>query len=220
MDTPPRRRFLIILIGVGAIAAVVIGVGIYGLIRGPGQNNRGPAPTGTSETGPTLTSATPSGLPTIIPAADAVDYATGVAEAIFTWDTASAHTRADYVTVPAAEAAPTGEEGNGLVADLDNYYPTAEQWRTLLEYETRQYLTVTDASIPPSWPGIVESSGDQLAEGTVAVTIRGERHRAGVWAGEDTQSVHEVAFTVFVACAPDADRCYLLRLSGLGTPLE
>lgn len=215
-----RRRLLIVLISVCTIAALLIGVGIYGLIRGPGASSSSPALTVTSGADSTSTPDARPVLPVISPSRDPVDYARDVAEAIFEWNTGAGFTRSEYFAVPAAETAPTGDEGNGLIADLNGYYPTVEQWRTLLEYETRQHLTVTEAGVPDSWAGIVASSGDQLADGTVAVTIRGDRHRTGVWAGEAAESVHEVAFTVFVLCPPDADRCHLLRLSGMGTPLE
>lgn len=220
--TAARRRFLIVLISVGTVAALLIGVGIYGLIRGPGGGSARPDPTIAPGAGSISApdADTRPVLPVISPSRDPVGYARDVAEAIFEWDTGAGYTRSEYFAVPAAETAPTGEEGNGLIADLNGYYPTVEQWRTLLAYETRQHLTITEAAIPDSWAGIVAASRDQLAEGTVAVTIRGERHRTGVWAGEAAESVHEVAFTVFVLCPTDADQCYLLRLSGLGTPLE
>lgn len=221
MDTTAtRRRFLIVLVSVGTIATLLIGVGIYGLIRGPGEPSDTPAPTVSPGASPTSVPGSRAVLPVVSASRDPVGYARDVAEAIFDWDTGAGYTRSEYFAVPAAEAAPAGDEGNGLIADLNGYYPTIEQWRTLLEYETRQYLAITEAVIPDSWPGIVDSSGDQLAEGTVAVTIRGERHRTGVWAGEAADSVHEVAFTVFVLCPPETDRCHLLRLSRLGTPLE
>lgn len=221
MDTNvSRRRFLIVLISVGMVAALLIGVGIYGLIRGPGGGTSVPARTDAPGRSSASVPDTRVVLPVISSSRDPIDYAREVAEAIFEWDTGVGFTRSEYFAVPAAEAAPTGEESNGLIADLNGYYPTVEQWRQLLGYETSQYLTITEAGVPDSWAGIVTSSGDQLADGTIAVTIRGERHRTGVWAGETAKSVHEVAFTVFVLCPPNADRCHLLRLSGLDTPLE
>lgn len=221
MDTTSsRRRLLIILLSVGAIGALLVGVGIYGLIHGPGSGSTDPAPTATPNASSTSGTGARPELPEIASSDDPVEYARAVAEAIFEWDTGAGYMRSEYFDVPVAEAAPTGDEGNGLIADLNNYYPSDEQWRSLLEYETSQYLTITDAAIPDSWAEILETSGDQLQDGTVAVTIHGERHRTGVWGGEAAESVHEVAFTVFVLCAPDADQCSLLRLSGLGTPLE
>lgn len=221
MDTTSsRRRFLIVLVGVGVIVALLVGVGIYGLIRGPGGGGADPAPSSTPGASSPSGTAGRAELPEITPSDDPVAYARAVAEAIFAWDTGAGYTRSEYFDIPVAEAAPTGDEGNGLIADLNNYYPSDEQWRSLLEYETSQHLTITDAGIPDSWAEILETSGEQLQDGTVAVTIYGERHRTGVWGGEAAESVHEVAFTVFVLCAPDADQCSLLRLSGLGTPLE
>ena len=211
---------MIVVIAAATIGLLLIGVGIYGLIRGPGTSADPADPSETSAPGSTDPGRGSDALPTVRGPADPVDYAREIAQALFTWDTASGIDRSDYLQVLADEAAPAGEEGNGLIADLGNYFPTQEQWRQLLGYETRQHLTIDSAEVPGSWAQILEDASGQLAEGTVAVTIRGERHRSGVWNGEDASSSHEVAFTVFVLCPPDTDRCHLLRLSGLGTPLE
>lgn len=60
----------------------------------------------------------------------------------------------------------------------------------------------------------------QLAEGTIAYTIEGTRHREGVWNDEQVTSEHPVMFTVFIVCAPTYDTCHLLRLSQLDNPLR
>lgn len=44
MDTSARRRFLIILIGTLTIAVLLVGVGVYGLIRGPAPATTPDAP--------------------------------------------------------------------------------------------------------------------------------------------------------------------------------
>ncbi|MBU3995065.1 hypothetical protein J2X12_003829 [Pseudarthrobacter oxydans] len=220
MEPSARRRFMIVVITAGTIGLLLIGVGIYGLIRGPGTSADPSDPSETSAPRSTDPGRGSDALPMVRGSADPVDYAREIAQALFTWDTSSGIDRSDYLQVLADEAAPAGEEGNGLVADLGNYFPTQEQWRQLLGYETRQQLTIDSAEVPGSWAQILEDASGQLAEGTVAVTIRGERQRSGVWNGEDASSSHEVAFTVFVLCPPEADRCHLLRLSGLGTPLE
>lgn len=218
MDTSARRRFLIILIGTLTIAVLLVGVGVYGLIRGPAPATTPDAPA--AGTTPVPSHSVPTLPATLAPSTDPVRYAREIADALFAWDTTTGHTRSDYLAALAGEAAPDGEEGNGLVADLNGYYPTVEQWRRLLEYQTRQHLVIDTAVIPDSWPQIVASAGDKLAPGTVAITIRGDRHRSGFWAGETAESVHKVAFTVFVLCPSDGDRCHLLRLSANGTPLE
>jgi len=58
-----------------------------------------------------------------------------------------------------------------------------------------------------------------LLPGTTAFTITGVRHRSGVWEGTPVTSEHDVAFTVFVVCAPSYPACHLLRLSRLDEPL-
>lgn len=214
MDSPPRRRTLILLAALAAVTVAAVAVGVYGLIRGPGDT--APSPTAAS----TATATTTTGaLPTLDPTSDPVAYATEIAQALFTWDTAIRHTRDDYLEVILGQAAPSGEEINGLVADLNNYYPTASQWRQLTEYDTRQQLSIDAAVVPDSWEQIARDNADTLAVGTVAVTVTGVRHRAGTWDGQSATSDHDVTFTVFVAC-PDTGTCQLLRLSGLGTPLE
>lgn len=218
MDSPPRRRTLILLAVVAVVAVVIVAVGVYGLIRGPGAS---PAPSASS--GPSVTSSPVTGtsapLTTVAAARDPVTYAARVAEALFTWDTSSRHTRADYLQVIFDEADPSGEEAAGLVADLERYYPTAAQWQKLTEYGTAQQLSIDTAVVPDSWAQIARDNADTLQEGTTAVTIRGTRHRTGTWDSQPAQADHDVAFTVFVACPAGKD-CTLLRLSGLGTPLE
>jgi hypothetical protein len=59
-----------------------------------------------------------------------------------------------------------------------------------------------------------------LLPGTTGLTIRGIRHRTGVWEGEPVASEHDVAFTVFIVCGPSYSECHLLRLSMLDKPLD
>lgn len=119
-----------------------------------------------------------------------------------------------------AIADPTGESSAGLASDLAGYLPSAAAWAELRQYETRQWLTVATISIPGSWATALVQAGDDLLPGTAAYTIRGTRHRAGVWEGELVTSEHELAFTVFIVCAPTYSQCHVLRLSRLGEPLE
>ncbi|WP_237089432.1 hypothetical protein [Nocardioides dokdonensis] len=117
-------------------------------------------------------------------------------------------------------ADPTGESSAGLVADIANYLPTDQIWIELRKYETRQWIEVVSATVPDLWATAEAQAGDELLPGTTAFTIRGTRHREGVWEGEDVASQHEVAFTVFIVCAPTYPKCHLLRLSRLDDPLE
>lgn len=147
-------------------------------------------------------------------------FAEQVAEVLFTWDTRALATSSVVVEQLAALADPTGESSAGLVADIANYLPTDPVWIELRTYETRQWLEVTSTEVPDLWATAEAQAGDQLLPGTAAFTIRGVRHRAGVWEGEDVASQHDVAFTVFVVCAPAYPECHLLRLSRLDEPLD
>ncbi|MGH8881824.1 MAG: hypothetical protein ACRD0P_31495, partial [Stackebrandtia sp.] len=139
---------------------------------------------------------------------------------LFTWDTMSGLTPEDYANPVLVDADPTGAETNGLLADLERYLPTRQAWADMLEYRTRQTLTVTTAYIPASWHRIERDNPKRLADGTTAVTIEGIRHRYGTWLGEPHTSDHEVAFTIFLTCPPTHDRCHTLRLSRLDNPLR
>lgn len=221
--TPLSGRRPLVIVSVAAVVlAVLIGVGVYGLVRGPAEPHNGGDPSSGDASAPpeprtpTATGAVPSALPrTTNPAR----YARSVAEAIFAWDTMSGLMPADYASVVIADADPSGYETNGLASDLANYLPTVETWQQLRAYRVTQSLTIEQAYVPSSWPGIVASAGDQLTPGTVAVTMEGVRHRAGVWYGERVTADHDVSFTVFVACRPAFDRCHVLRLSQLDNPL-
>lgn len=222
--SPSRRRLVILLLAVGLVGVVVVAIGLYGLIAGPGTR----APGGTTEplepgtVAPTATGSPgePEALPRLPHTSDAVRYARAVAEALFTWDTLGGHTRDEHLGVLLADADPTGYEAAGLAADLRGYLPSAEVWQQLREYGTAQHLEDVAAAVPESWAGIVAESGDELLPGTVAVTVDATRVRDGVWLEEPAHSEHPVAFTVFVACEPSFDRCQLLRLSAPDNPLR
>lgn len=159
-------------------------------------------------------------LPELTPIADPEAFARLVAQAIFTWDTTAVVPLADYTSRLIAVADPTGESSPGLVADLTGYLPTATAWDELRMYSTRQWLKITSVKVPSQWPQAMEQAGpDSLLPGTTAYTITGVRHRAGVWEDKPVNSVHEVAFTIFIVCAPAYPNCHVLRLSRLGDPL-
>ncbi|GAB3033029.1 hypothetical protein GCM10011376_25690 [Nocardioides flavus (ex Wang et al. 2016)] len=153
-------------------------------------------------------------------ASDAETFAQGVAEVLFDWDTQEMTTPTSTTELLVAVADPTGESSAGLVADIANYLPTEEIWPRLRKYETRQWIEVTSIEVPDQWAIALQQAGDELAPGTVALTVRGVRHRSGVWEGEGVTSEHDVAFTVFAVCAPTYPECHLLRLSRLDDPLE
>jgi hypothetical protein len=153
------------------------------------------------------------------PTSDPEEFATLVSLALFTWDTTATdpgEVRGRLLAV----ADPTGEESPGLLADLDSYLPDAAAWTHLAQYSTRQWIEITTAEVPAAWTAALDATpASDVAPGTAAVTVTGTRHRAGVWEGDEVTSRHNVAFTVFVVCAPSYPTCHLLRLSELDNPL-
>ena len=81
-------------------------------------------------------------------------------------------------------------------------------------------ITVDSVTTPASWAQAEAQAGDALLPGTTAYTVRGTRHRSGVWEGAPVETTHEVSFTVFLVCAPSYPACRLLRLSMLDQPLD
>lgn len=220
-----RRRLIITLTATGLVIAVLAGIGVYGLITGPQGNTDAPGDRPPAPTAP-LDPTDPNGqpgeaeLPALPRTNNPESYARAVAEALFTWDTFILLTPSDHRGVLIEDADPTGTETPGLIADLDGYFPSAATWRDLAEYRTRQHLEIDRVFIPAQWEEAVAASGGQIAEGTVAYTVEGTRHRDGVWYDDPVESAHAVAFTVFVSCEPVFDRCHLLRLSELDNPLH
>lgn len=217
-----RRRLIITLTATALVVLTLAGIGIYGLVARPDQT---PAPTSRS-TVPAPPAPSSSGQPTLealpgLPETnDSEQYAEAVAHALFDWDTFTLYTPADHRTVLIDDADPSGTETPGLVTDLHGYFPSTETWRDLAEYRTRQSLVIDRVFVPEQWDEAVAAANGQIADGTIAYTIEGTRHREGVWYDDPVESRHEVAFTVFVACEPVFDRCHLLRLSQLDNPLR
>lgn len=60
---------------------------------------------------------------------------------------------------------------------------------------------------------------NEIADGTVAVTITGTRTRTGGWNDEPATKTYPVEFTMFVSC-PAEGTCSVLRLSRLGAALH
>lgn len=223
LSEPRTRRRLITAAGAAVAVLVLAGVGVYGLLAGPpSQDNDdsaipGPMVTAPSDPVPTTTLR----LPVVRTSADPVTFARNVATALFEWDTASGFMPLDYTSVILDVGDPTGQEQAGLASDIAAYLPSRDAWIDLRHYATTQHLTIDTTYIPDAWATAVEQAHPgQLAEGTVAVTIEGTRHREGLWNDEPVTSEHGVAFTVFVVCAPTYDTCHLLRLSQLDNPLR
>jgi hypothetical protein len=215
----------ILLVMACALALTLVGVGVLGLIRAPGDSSTDPtrdrpapdvivADAGSVDPVATLEDRS---LPHT---ADPIAYAKAVATSLFDWHTAAGFLPADYSAAVLADADPSGEETPGLLDDIATYLPTVEQWLDLGAMAVVQSIDIDDAYVPDSWDAAVQQAHGQLRPGTTAVTITGTRHRSGVWNGEVAESSHPVSFTVFVACPPGFDRCHVLRLSQLDNPLR
>ena len=223
---PRNRRRLVALIAAGIVLLLLASVGVYGLLTGPRTSTStdpGPEPGPTTTAPPTVAPSTPQ--PPRIPAgprsANPETFAQGVASTLFAWDTASGLWPLDYSPTILAVGDPSGDEQAGLASDVAVYLPNRDAWIELRQYATSQHLTIDTAYVPDAWADAIEQAqSGQLAPGTVAVTIEGTRHREGVWNGQPVTSQHEVAFTVFVVCAPTYLTCHLLRLSQLDNPLR
>jgi hypothetical protein len=207
------RRLLVAAAGVLVLLVAVVSYAAFG----NRDRSAGASTTATSSTPePKATPASPPSLDAAEPEA----FARQVATALFAWDTRATSTPQSVTEQLVSVADPTGESSAGLVADIANYLPTDQIWVELRKYETRQWIEVASVEVPDLWATAEAQAGDELLPGTTAFTIRGTRHREGVWEGEDVASEHNVAFTVFIVCAPTYPECHLLRLSRLDDPLE
>lgn len=224
-----RRTVLIAAIAGGLILLLLIGIGVYGLIRGPQPTE----PTGDTPTAdPTATSAAlvPAEPEPLVALGGPEEFAAAVAEALFTWDTTSGHGPTDFAQMLADVTAET--EADAAASDVRAYLPTAEAWAQLRTHQTRQWLTIDTIETPAAWyDAVVQAAPGQIPEGAVAYTITGTRHRTGYWGTDRITTTHEVAFTVFLTCTPDrnvapppadpvTENCSLLRLSLLDNPLR
>ncbi len=215
--TPPGTlspRNLVAVIGGGTLLLLLVGIGVYGLLRGPG-----PEPAPRNPAAETPARQTPGLDPEpVAETSDAERFARDVATRLFAWDTATGRLPVEYMQ-PIVDRTDV-DEAPGLTADLRGYFPDDETWRDLREFSTRQWLDIDTIDIPASWASIVEQTqSGLLPPGATAYTITGNRHRAGVWDGKDVSDVRPVSFTTFLACPPDED-CRLLRVSGVDQPLR
>lgn len=222
-----RRRLLIATIAGGLVLLLLVGVGIYGLLRGPAPRSDSipAAPPSSTVTAP------PAGPsregPAAVPRAGGPEaFARAVASALFTWDTTTGDGPMDYAQMLADVAA--DEEAAALAGDVRAYLPTSEAWGQLRQYQTRQWLIIDTAVIPDAWnTAVAQAAPGQIPAGTVAYTIDGTRHRDGTWGTEPVEASRPVSFTVFIVCTPavtgrgvTGTTCELLRLSQLDNPLR
>ena len=127
MDPTARRRrtVLIAATAVGLILLLLIGVGVYGLTRGP-QTTEPARPDGPTATNPAHVPAEPEAVVTL---GGSEKFAGAVAEALFTWDTTSGYGPADYAQMLADVTADT--EADAAASDVRSYLPTQEAWTQL-----------------------------------------------------------------------------------------
>lgn len=217
MHDQRRRRILIATVMVGAgILALLISIGVYGLLRGPASGE----PLTEPMTSATVTPAAPSVAQArpLTTTSDAEGFARAAAIALFQWDTRGSAGPSEWAQVLIDVGDP--EEAAGLASDIRGYLPTGEQWEQLELYATRQSLSIDSAHVPAAWAtALRQAAPGQLPPGAIAYTISGERHRDGVWDGEPIATSSAVTFTMFIACPPAQD-CRLLRLSRVNEPLE
>ncbi|MFI8528180.1 hypothetical protein ACIGB8_27220 [Promicromonospora sukumoe] len=165
----------------------------------------GPADTPTNPT-------TAPGAP-IAQTTDPDVFARSAAGALFAWDTTSTNLP-DLTEQLLTVADPSGQETPGLLLDLRTYLPTPKAWTHLRQYQTRQWLVVTDVTEPAEWRDALTQAPDGVVvEGTTARTVTGVRHRAGTWDGAAVSASSQAQFTIFMICAPAYEECHLLRLS-------
>jgi hypothetical protein len=218
-----RRTALLLSIGFGVLAALV-GVGLYGLVLAPSPST---PTTAVAPTAPAASDISPSPsastamLPAIRSTSDAEAFARDAAYALINWDAAMDFDPADYAQVIVDAGDPSGTEAAGLASDVRTYLPTSDAWLTLRTYDTRQWLTIDEAFVPASWSSAVDQAAPgQLLPGTIAYTITGTRHRAGIVGTLAQETSRPIAFTLFIACEPSFDECRLLRLSEVDNPLR
>lgn len=217
-----RRRLIVVA---GTILLLVAAVTSYSLLA---LRHQTASPSAVEATKPApvdtvfrVPSSSPTTLMPLAKSADPETFADSVAQGLFGWDTTSTITTTRLTERLMAVADPTGESSAGLVADITNYLPSSDAWAVLRLYDTRQWIEITSVAVPSLWSTAVEQAGPGgLLPGTTAYTIRGVRHRSGVWEGDSVHTAHEVAFTVFLVCAPSYPECHLLRLSRLDEPLD
>jgi hypothetical protein len=221
-----RRRLLISLIAGGLVLLALVGVGVYGLVRGPATDTATTAtPTsGSAPTAPTTPTARATPTP-IITLGSPEDFTRNLATALFAWDTSTGLMPVDYLQ-PLADVA-ANAEADAFVSDVRSYLPSDQAWAQLRGYQTRQWLTIDTVVVPDAWDtALAQAAPGQIPPGTTAFTIDGVRHRAGIWGTTPTDAEHSVSFTVFVTCAPPVPEhpkvqsCRVLRLSALDKPLR
>lgn len=219
--TSKHRRVLIAAIAGTLFLLVLVGIGVYGLIRGPHTTAPGTDDTNQTAT-PTLRPPATQAVPHPIRETSRPElFASDVATALFTWDTTSGYQSSEYAQIIVNVGDPSGVETAGLAADVRAYLPSPEQWAQLRTHQTSQWLTIDDLFVPDAWADAeAQAAPGQLLPGTTAFTVTGVRYRAGHWGENPVETDRPVAFTMFITCEPTFDHCRLLRLSRVDAPLN
>ena len=219
-----RRLRLIVALILGTALSFVTVVAVIGFLRGAPEDQATPmvgrtAPPPGPGTEPNASGANAFGA--VAQTGDADRFAETAARAIFAWDTRDGYQPRDYAQSVLDQASdPGNEETDGLAQDLTGYLPNRAAWVELQRYETRQHLTIDSIGVPGAWADVERQAREgTLLPGTLAYTVEGVRHRAGVWDGEEVTTEHPVSFSMFIACEPSYDQCRLLRLTMLDKPL-
>lgn len=221
-----RRLRIIVATVLGTGLLFVLIVAALGLLIGPPNEERAssggqPVPVSPAP-GSGVSQGVRQAFAQVAQTGDADRFAESVALALFAWDTSDGYLPTDYAQSILGQASdPANEETDGLAQDLAGYLPTRAAWIELQRYETRQHLEITGIGVPDAWAEVEGQAREgSLLPGTVAYTVDGTRHRAGIWGGEAVTTEHPVAFTLVIACEPSYDECRLLRLLALDKPLR
>ena len=220
---------LIAAIAGGLVLLLLIGIGIYGLLRGPGSPEPAPSES-TTATAPAPNVTAGAGPRPVIALGGPEAFAREIAVALFAWDTTSGYGPADFAQ-PLADVTASAE-ADAAASDVRSYMPTPAVWTQLRTHQTRQWITIDSIDIPAAWEiAVQQAAPGQLPDGAVAYTVTGTRHREGTWNTEPVTTARPVAFTVFLTCASEhvtappprgglVVSCELLRLSQLDNPLR
>ena len=217
MPTNHRRRLVITIVSAGVALLVLVVIGVYGLLSGSQEQT--PSAQSTPQTSVPPSVPVQFDGPQPIPETnDPETFARSVANALFNWDTLADADVMDWAQelVDVANV----DEAMGLASDVRAYLPNPGTWEQLRGYGTRQWISIDSVAIPDQWAtALAQATPGQLPPGATAFTVEGTRHRAGTWRADPLRTDHEVAFTVFIACAEDRP-CELLRLTRLDHPME
>ena len=157
----PRRLMILLIVG-AAVLAVLVGVGLYGLLLAPRSDpspgNTAGDPPGASTSTPSPTSSTP---PVVRESDDPETFARALAIALFTWDTATEFGPTDYAQVIVDVGDPSGNETAGLASDVRTSLPTADAWAQLRKLNPKPGAAFLDAFVPTVTPDIQLERDDE-----------------------------------------------------------